>query len=114
MNKLVVQITIPEWINPELWEEFKEHRKLLGKNKELNHLSTKRILTKLLKFKDQGYDPNKILDAAIENGWTSVFVTREMEQSKNKTRGGWAGLDPDHQIQQATEDFLRDKNVTIN
>jgi hypothetical protein len=56
MNKLVVQITIPEWINPELWEEFKEHRKLLGKNKELNHLSTKRILAKLLKFKDQGYE----------------------------------------------------------
>jgi hypothetical protein len=101
---------IPEWIDPEIWDEFKEHRKLLGKHKALNHLSTKRIINKLIKFRDQGYDPNKILDVAIENSWTSVFVTSEMKNSKNKTRGGW-GLDPDHQIEQATEDFLKGQNV---
>jgi len=33
-----------------------------------------------------------------------------MKNSKNKTRGGW-GLDPDHQIEQATEDFLKGQNV---
>jgi len=105
---------IPEWIDSELWDEFKEHRKILGKHKALNHLSTKRIINKLIKFREQGYDPNKILDVAIENGWTSVFVTREMEQSQNKTRGGWAGLDPDHQMKIALEQFQKDENAKLN
>ena len=96
------------------WEEFKEHRKLLGKNKILNHLSTKKIINKLIGFKEQGYDPNEIIDAAIENGWTSVFVPSEMKQEKSKTRGGWAGLDPDHQMQIALEDFKKGKDVKLN
>ena len=77
---------------------------MLGKNKILNHLSTKRIINRLIKFKDEGYDPNEIIDAAIENGWTSVFVPSEMKQEKSKTRGAW-GLDPDHQMQIALEEF---------
>ena len=104
---------IPEWINPDLWDEFKEHRKILGKHKALNHLSTKRIINKLTKFREEGYDPNKILDVAIENGWTSVFITSEMKQDKTKTRGGW-GLDPDHQMQIALADFEKGKDVKLN
>jgi len=85
MNK--ISIVIPDWIDPELWDEFKEHRKLLGKHKALNHLSTKRIINKLIGFKEQGYDPNKIIDAAIENGWTSVFVPSEMKHLKPEVLG---------------------------
>jgi hypothetical protein len=111
MTKLIV--TLPEWIDPVKWDEFKEHRKLLGKNKELNHLSTKRIINKLIGFKKEGYDPNKIIDAAIENGWTSVHVPSEMKQNKSRTRGGW-GLNPDFQIQQATEEFFNKGKDVIN
>ena len=50
MSKLPV--IIPDWIKPEKWEEFKEHRKLLGKNKVLNHLSTKKIINKLIKYRE--------------------------------------------------------------
>tara|TARA_Y100001951_G_scaffold99300_1_gene101140 strand:+ start:869 stop:1204 length:336 start_codon:yes stop_codon:yes gene_type:complete len=106
-------VVIPDWIKPETWEEFKEHRKILGKSKVLNHLSTKKIINKLTEFRDQGYDPNKILDAAMMNGWTSVFVTSEMKQEKSKTRGGW-GLDPDQQMQIALEDFKGDKDAKLN
>ena len=112
MNK--IPIVIPDWIKPEIWEEFKEHRKLLGKNKILNHLSTKKIINKLIGFKEQGYDPNEIIDAAIENGWTSVFVPSEMKQEKSKTRGGWVGLDPDHQMQIALEELKKGKDVKLN
>ena len=108
-----VSVVIPEWINPELWDEFKEHRKLLGKNKILNHLSTKRIINRLIKFKDEGYDPNEIIDAAIENGWTSVFVPSEMKQKKSKTRGAW-GLDPDDQMRKALSDLKKGKDVKLN
>jgi len=108
-----VSVVIPEWINPELWDEFKEHRKLLGKNKILNHLSTKRIINRLIKFKDEGYDPNEIIDAAIENGWTSVFVPSEMKQEKSKTRGAW-GLDPDDQMRKALSDLKKGKDVKLN
>ena len=31
-------VVIPDWINPDTWEEFKENRKLLCKNKSLKHL----------------------------------------------------------------------------
>ena len=117
MTKLIV--TLPEWIDPKLWDEFKEHRKLLGKNKELNHLSAKRIINKLIDFKEKGYDPNKIIDAAIENGWTSVHLPSEMKKEKEKkenksrTRGGW-GLNPDFQIDQATEEFFNKGKDVIN
>tara|TARA_R100000656_G_C3916161_1_gene121938 strand:+ start:394 stop:732 length:339 start_codon:yes stop_codon:yes gene_type:complete len=112
MSKLPV--IIPDWIKPEKWEEFKEHRKLLGKNKVLNHLSTKKIINKLTKYREQGYDPNAIIDEAIENGWTSVFITREMKQEKGKTRGNWAGLDPDHQMKIAIEEFEKGEYGKLN
>ena len=109
-------IVIPDWINPDTWEDFKEHRKLLGKNKALNHLSTKKIINKLTKFREQGYNPNEILDSAIENGWTSVFITKEMtnQKEKGKTRGGWAGLDPDHQMQIALREFEKGEHDKLN
>jgi hypothetical protein len=106
-------VIIPDWIKPETWEEFKEHRKILGKSKVLNHISTKKIINKLTEFKDQGYDPNKILDAAMMNGWTSVFVPSEMKQEKSKTRGAW-GLDPDDQMRKALSDLKKGKDVKLN
>jgi len=97
---------LPEWIDPEIWGYFLEHRKAI--RKKMTPRAETLIIRKLQEFKNQGYNPNDIIDAAIENGWTSVFVPHNMK--KSKSRGAW-GLDPDHQIQQATDDFLKGKNV---
>ena len=64
---------------------------------------------KLRKFREEGYDANELLDLAIERGWQSVFIPPDMK--KNKTRGGYAGLDPDQQMEIAMKDLKKGKYV---
>lgn len=97
---------LPEWLDEFRWDQFKIHRKSM--RKKMTNYAEYLLVEKLRKFKEQGYDPNELIDHAILQGWQSVFIPHDMK--KSKTRGGW-GLDPDHQIQQATDDFLKGKNV---
>jgi uncharacterized protein YdaU (DUF1376 family) len=66
-------IDLPEWIDSEAWQGFLDHRK--GLRKPLN---TPRAITllinKLTEYKEQGHNPNALLDLAVERGWQSVYV----------------------------------------
>ena len=101
---------LPEWIDEFRWDQFKIHRKALGP-KKMTDYAEYLIVERLRKFKEEGYDPNILLDVAIERGWKGIFIPHDMK--KNKTRGAW-GLDPDHQIQIALEEFKKGKDVKLN
>ena len=100
---------LPEWIDEFRWDQFKIHRKSM--RKKLTDYAEYLLVEKLRKFREQGYDPNELIDHAILQGWQSVFIPHDMK--KNKTRGGW-GLDPDHQMQIALEEFKKGKDVKLN
>tara|TARA_R100000365_G_C2670571_1_gene19955 strand:+ start:51 stop:374 length:324 start_codon:yes stop_codon:yes gene_type:complete len=100
---------LPEWIDEFRWDQFKIHRKSM--RKKLTDYAEYLLVEKLRKFREQGYDPNELIDHAILQGWQSVFIPHDMK--KNKTRGAW-GLDPDHQMQIALEELKKGKDVKLN
>ena len=64
---------LPAWLSEELWEDFKEHRKLL--RKPLTPLAATRIL-KTLEQVVADYseaEARQCLDTSIANGWLGVF-----------------------------------------
>ena len=101
---------LPEWLDEFRWDQFKIHRKSM--RKKMTDYAEYLIVEKLRKFKDEGYDPNQLIDIAIEKGWQSVFIPHNMK--KSKIRGNWVGLDPDHQMQIALQDFKKGKNDKLN
>ena len=98
---------LPEWIDEFRWEQFKIHRNQM--RKKMTSYAEFLMVEKLRKFREEGYDANELLDLAIERGWQSVFIPPDMK--KNKTRGGYAGLDPDQQMEIAMKDLKKGKYV---
>ena len=100
---------LPEWIDEFRWDQFKIHRKSM--RKKMTNYAEYLIVEKLRQFKEQGYNPNELIDIAIEKGWQSVFIPHDMK--KIKTRGAW-GLDPDDQMRKALSDLKKGKDVKLN
>jgi len=68
---------LPAWLSEELWEDFKEHRKLL--RKPLTPLAATRIL-KTLNEVAADYseaEARQCLDTSIANGWLGVFPPKQ-------------------------------------
>ena len=70
--------TLPEFLNSEVWESFRRHR---GKKFTAN--AQELVIKKLAAWRDQGQDPNAILENSIANGWQGVFE----EKHKGQTNG---------------------------
>ena len=107
--KKQLELALSSWLDAERWEEFQEHRKAIDRGKKMTPYAEWLIVRKLLRFKEEGYDPNELIDTAIERGWKSIFIPQEMKNSVNKK--GWRGLDNDEQMQIAMEDLKKGKYV---
>lgn len=75
---------LPNWINKENWEAFLEMRKKKGatpteRAKEL-------LIKKLETLKEQGNDPNEVLNQSTMSNWTGLFPLRG-EQSGTHRQG---------------------------
>jgi hypothetical protein len=103
---------LPEWIDPEVWEQYQIHRKTIKKH--MSNYAEYLCVKQLAKARENGHDPNELINTTIEKGWQGIVVPdRPAGQSEiAKHRGQW--LNPDYQIQQATEDYMKDKNVKLN
>lgn len=73
-KKTLSNFSLPNDIDPSVWDAFVEHRKNL--KKPLTEYAKKLILSKLEKI---GQDKNAILNQAIVKGWQDVFPLREDE-----------------------------------
>lgn len=74
-------IVLPDWIDQELWMAFLELRKKL--KKPLTSYGEKLLVTKLSRLKEEGNEPNKVIERTIEHSWRSFFSLNEI-----KTNGG--------------------------
>lgn len=68
---------IPDWVDPKLWRDFKEHRQKL--RKPMTAKAESLLIGKLTKFREQGHNPTELLETAIERGWQSVFPKKKAE-----------------------------------
>ena len=79
-----VMLILPEFIDAELWDDFKGHREEL--NKPLTERAEKRMLNRLAKFDRDGFDINDALERSIVNGWQDVFPDKRKGQSDGANR----------------------------
>ena len=103
---------LPEWIDPVVWEQYQIHRKTI--KKPMSDYAEHLCIIKLEKAKEQGHDPNELINTTIEKGWQGIVVPdRPAEQPKvSEHRGQW--LNPDHQMLKALEELKGGKNVKLN
>lgn len=63
---------LPDWIEKEIWEDW------LGMREEKKYPTTERqqraALRTLKRAHEEGHDPNKMLDNAINAGWQGLFT----------------------------------------
>ncbi len=100
---------IPDWMDPEVWVGFQKHRKLL--KKPMTDRAEFLILKRLEKAKDEGYDPNALLDEAIEKGWQTIYpkpqhLTRYNDSNAPPPMYRGTVLNPDYQEWLANKEFM--------
>ena len=103
---------LPDWIDPVVWEQYQIHRKTI--KKPMSDYAEHLCIIKLEKAKEQGHDPNELINTTIEKGWQGIVVPDKPtgQSSIAKHRGQW--LNPDHQMLQALEELKGGKNVKLN
>ena len=103
---------LPEWIDPVVWEQYQIHRKTI--KKPMSDYAEHLCIIKLEKAKEQGHDPNELINTTIEKGWQGIVVPdKPAGQPKvSEHRGQW--LNPDHQMLKALEELKGGKNVKLN
>lgn len=80
------KLEIPEWIPKEAWYGFVEMRNKI--KAPLTDRAIKLQITKLAELKEQGSDPEYVLNQSVVNGWKGLFPLKEGEQGKEVKR--WA------------------------
>ena len=66
----VATFVAPDWIDPETWKDFQQHR--IEIKKKLTPTATKGLIAKLDKHRKTA-DPNAVLRESIAQGWQGVF-----------------------------------------
>ena len=102
---------LPDWIDPVVWEQYQIHRKTI--KKPMSDYAEYLCVIKLEKAKEQGHDPNELINTTIEKGWQGIVVPDKPANQIPETRGGW-GLNPDHQMLKALEELKGGKDVKLN
>jgi len=80
LTEIIKNPPTPHWLDLEIWDEFKKHRKKV--KKPMTEFAEKKMLIKLGKLKDEGHDPNKLLEESLINGWQGVFEPKKQTQPK--------------------------------
>ena len=61
----------PDWLSPEIWQGFVDHRQRI--RKPMTDRAKRLIVTELEGLRRAGHDPNECLDRSIAAGWAGVF-----------------------------------------
>ena len=75
---------LPEWVDKEIWQAWLDIR-----GKSANKLSAlKLILRKLDSWRQQGHNPNDILEHSVICGYRGVFLPTKPTGNKPPTKNG--------------------------
>jgi len=75
-------LDIPSYIPEDLLLDFFQHRKDL--KKAMSHRAKELLISKIINLYNDGNDPTKLLEAAIERGWQTVYETKETKINGRK------------------------------
>lgn len=70
-RKSAARPSLPEWLDPELWEEWVQHRK--EKKKPLTPSGILKTIAQLAEYREQGISLKAAIDHSIANGYQGIF-----------------------------------------
>ena len=79
---------LPDWVDRTVWDGFVEMRK--RKRAPMTERAQVLVIQALTKYRDQGEDPNAMLDQSIRNTWTDVYPVRVDEKQYTTLTNGRA------------------------
>ena len=93
VNKSIVNkdFSLPDFISPKVWNDYLEMRQII--KKPATQAAQKQAIKKLTKLRDQGDDPDAILEQSIFNSWQGLFpIKKEVNNGRQKYSYGRSGL----------------------
>jgi hypothetical protein len=70
-RKAAARPSLPEWLDPELWDEWEQHRR--EKKRPMTPTSALKSIEKLAAFRAKGITPKSVIDHSIANGYQGLF-----------------------------------------
>ena len=64
----------PSWIDRETWQAYLEHRRCI--RAPMSQIAQQRAITALERLRDDGQDPEAVLNQSIVNGWKGLFPVK--------------------------------------
>ena len=74
-------VTLPTWLPADAWQDWKDYR-----GNSFSSRAQALAISKLTSLRGEGHDPRKLIDLAIESGWSSVYP-RDQTLANGKTVG---------------------------
>lgn len=68
-------LVLPDWLDPQLWESFKDHRK--ASKKPLTELAEALSIKRLTDLRAAGQEPQAVIEQSIIRGWQALFPVQE-------------------------------------
>ena len=87
--KSAAPLDIPSYIPEDLLLDFFQHRKDL--KKAMSHRAKELLISKIINLYNDGNDPTKLLETAIERGWQTVYETKETNGRKQNAENWNSG-----------------------
>jgi len=76
-------ISLPEWLPEEVWQNFRTHRRKMGKS--LTPYAEHLALQRLIELKNQGHDPLDVVEHTIYSGWLKFFPRKENNEQARQS-----------------------------
>lgn len=70
---------LPDWIPPDLWAAYRDHRRKL--KKPMTEYAEKCAVKDLERLRESGNDPIAVINQTISRGWTGFFELKQNQQS---------------------------------
>jgi hypothetical protein len=85
-EKVAARPSLPEWLDPELWAEWEQHRR--EKKKPMTPSSALKTIEQLATYRAQGVDLKAAINHSIANGYQGIFPPNSKTSgvSSNKTK----------------------------
>lgn len=86
---------LPGWVPKQDWEDWLEVRKKKGAPATVRAMELN--LERLAKYQNKGHPPEKVLQLAIERGWTGLFEPKEYANANGSTTNAQAKINRNRQ-----------------
>jgi hypothetical protein len=85
---------LPDWIPQDTWHDFEQMRKSM--RKPMTQAASRLIVKKLEELREEGHEPQRVLEQSIQNSWVGVFPlkgARGTPASRPSRHSGFDELD---------------------